>query len=221
LTPGNKPPSTDTVLLDLDGTLTDPYVGITRCIVHALEVQGLPVPVPEEQRGWIGPPLQVTFREYFARLGRGDVQLAIDSYRERFAATGMYENEVYDGIPEVLEQLAGNGSRLYLATVKPTVFAERIVEHFGLSGWLQRSYGSELDGTRIDKVELLQYMLDQEGLAAASCAMVGDRHNDMEAARYHGMRAIGALWGYGSREELVAAGAEELARTPADLVALL
>ncbi len=210
-----------TILLDLDGTLTDPYTGITRCIIHALEVQGLPVPGSEEQRGWIGPPLQITFRDYFARLGRGDADLAIESYRERFSHTGMYENAVYAGVPEMLERLAGNGRTMFLATVKPTVFAERIVEHFGLARWLQRSYGSELDGTRIDKVDLLQYMIEQEGLDPADSAMVGDRHNDMEAARYHGMRAIGVLWGYGSREELVEAGAEELATSPEELVELL
>ncbi len=212
---------TRNILLDLDGTLTDPYTGITRCIVHALEAQGLPVPAPEVQPSWIGPPLQITFRDYFERLGQGDVGLAIDSYRDRFARIGMYENRVYEGVPGVLEHLDGNGHCLYLATVKPTVFAERIVAHFGLARWLRRSYGSELDGTRIDKVDLLQYIIDQEGLDPAACVMVGDRHNDMEAARYHGMRSIGVLWGYGSREELVTAGAEELVGTPAELLTVL
>lgn len=209
------------VLLDLDGTLTDPFEGITRCIIHALEVQELPAPGLEEQRAWIGPPLQITFADYFKALGQGDVELAIESYRERFAHTGMYENAVYAGVPDMLERLAGSGCSLYLATVKPTVFAERIVAHFGLDRWLQRSYGSELDGTRIDKVDLLQYILDEERLGPADCVMVGDRHNDMEAARYHGVRAIGVLWGYGSEEELLEAGAEELVKAPADLLATL
>ena len=181
----------------------------------------MPVPGPEVQRTWIGPPLQITFSEYFQQLEKGDVSLAIDSYRERFGHTGMYENVVYDGVPEMMELLSGNGHGLYLATVKPTVFAERIVEHFGLARWLHRSLGSELDGTRIDKVDLLQYIIDQEHLDPAQCVMVGDRHNDMEAARYHGMRAIGALWGYGSEQELLEAGAEEFVKTPAELMKIL
>lgn len=209
------------VLLDLDGTLTDPFVGISRCIIHALEKLGLPVPGQGEQHAWIGPPLVETFGRYFEQLGEGDVDLAIGYYRERFTQIGMFENTVYDGIPGMLAKLSENGRRLFLATAKPGVFAERIVEHFGLSQWLQRSYGSELDGTRNDKVDLLQHIIDMEQLDPADCVMVGDRKYDMQAARYHGMRAIGVLWGYGSEAELLDAGAEVLIRMPKQLLKVL
>jgi phosphoglycolate phosphatase len=130
----------------------------------------------------------------------------------------MYENRIYEGVPAVLDGLAKGGCRLYVATVKPTVFAQRVVEHFGLDQWLSRTYGSELDGTRMDKVDLLRHLIEEERLDPGASVMVGDRHNDMEAARYHGIRAIGALWGYGSREELLEAGAEVLLRLPGELI---
>ena len=209
------------ILLDLDGTLTDPFLGISRCIVHAIESQGLPVPDEQGIRAWIGPPLLVSFNNWFEQVGEGDAELALVHYRERFGETGLFENTVYDGITGLLGQWADGGHTMYLATAKPAVYARQIVDHFKLSRFLSHSYGAELDGTRTDKVDLLQYIIEQEKLDPARCTMIGDRKHDMIGARYHGMRAIGVLWGYGSEKELLDAGAGHLAASPPDLLTLL
>jgi len=199
------------VLLDLDGTLTDPWVGIFRCIRHALVELRIPVPTEADLRSWIGPPLQHSFTRYFEALGtRADPSHALDIYRQRFATVGLFENRVYPGIPILLEQLDSAGLRLLVATSKPRPFAARIVAHFGLDRWLDAVYGSELDGRRVDKVDLLQHILDRERLEAGRCVMVGDREFDMRAGRHHGMAAVGVLWGYGSETELRTAGAQEV-----------
>lgn len=210
---------TSCILLDLDGTLTDPFPGISRCIVHAVEEQGLSPP-PERQLGdWIGPPLLESFTRYFEHLGAGDAERALSRYRARFSEKGLFENAVYEGIPQLLRGWRAKGKRLYLATSKPEVYAKRIVEHFRLDRYLSGVHGSELDGRRTDKVDLLEHVIRSEKLLPGECAMVGDRKQDVSAARYHGMRAIGVLWGYGSREELLAAGAECLAVDCPDLAA--
>lgn len=207
-----------TLLLDLDGTLTDPFPGISACIAYALEEMNLPVPGREALRAWIGPPLLDSFARHFNSLSViEDAERALSLYRERFADKGLFENEVYEGIPTVLASLKEQGQRMFLATAKPHVYARRIVEHFGLDLFLEHAYGAELDGTRADKVELIQYILDEEGLDPGSCTMVGDRKHDMIGARYHGMQAIGVLWGYGSKEELLEAGAEALIESPQQL----
>ena len=209
------------MLLDLDGTLTDPFLGISRSIVHAIEQQGLPVPETQSLESWIGPSLLQSFAKYFESVGSGDSELALKHYRERFSEKGLFENTVYDGIPELLRTLVKSGCNLYLATAKPIVYAKQIVKHFGLDQSITHSYGAELDGTRADKVDLLQYIIDQENLDPARCVMVGDRKHDMVGARYHGMRAIGVLWGYGSEAELLEAGAEHLVESPSQLLDVL
>lgn len=210
------------ILLDLDGTLTDPAEGITGCIQSALKSMGCPVPDAQCLRGWIGPPLLESFTAWFDATGtRADPELALALYRERFADTGWRENAVYPGIPEALAALRTDGARLLLATSKPRVFAQRIVNHFGLDAWLDRVYGSELDGRRADKVALLAHVIGHAGLNAKECMMIGDREHDMLAARHHGLRAVGVLWGYGSERELRAAGAECLLDEPQQLMGIL
>ena len=212
----------NTILLDLDGTLTDPFLGISRCIAHALQKLELPVPDDLSLRHWIGPPLKQSFARYFQGLTvTRDPKLAVDYYRERFTHTGVFENAVYPGIPELLAELAEAGHSLLVATAKPTVYAARIVAHFELDQWLCAVHGSEFDGTRIDKVDLLQYTIDREGLDAKLCTMIGDREHDMLAGRYHGMSAIGVLWGYGTESELHEAGAQYLVETPGELLTIL
>ncbi|MDX1460056.1 MAG: HAD hydrolase-like protein [Xanthomonadales bacterium] len=202
-------------LFDLDGTLTDPFVGISRCIVHALEQLGVPVPDRAALRSWIGPPLLGSFANWFSHLDvSAEPEWALELYRERFSTRGLYENRVYDGIPGLLNQLRGADIGMFVATAKPHAYARRILEAFGLAGYFQHCYGSELDGTRTDKVELLTYLVAQEQLDGACCAMIGDRLHDMEAARYHGMEAIGVGWGYGTREELLSAGADLVVESP-------
>ena len=210
-----------TCLLDLDGTLTDPFPGISRCIGHALTVMGVPVPEDAELRKWIGPPLKQSFNSCLESVGEGDSDKALRLYRERFSDLGLYENSVYDGIPELLEKLHKQSIRLILATAKPSVYAHRIIEHFGLDRWLDAAYGSELDGRRSNKVELLGYLLKEQQLGPDECQMVGDREHDMLAARYHGAGAIGVLWGYGTPIELLESGAETLVASPAELAEIL
>lgn len=208
------------VFLDLDGTLTDPAVGITRSIRHALAALGRPVP-PERQLTWcIGPPLQ----DSLMALLDGDTAMAARAlalYRERFAAVGIYENAVHTGIQPVLADLSAAGLRLYVATSKPHVYARQIVTRFGFDRWVSGVFGAELDGIRAHKPELLAHALAVTGGAAPNGApaavMVGDRRHDIAGARANGIRAVGVLWGYGDRAELVAAGADRIVATPAEL----
>jgi phosphoglycolate phosphatase len=208
-------------LLDLDGTLTNPFTGISRSIEHALQILGFPVPEAEALKAWIGPPLRSSFERYFNSNGGGDPDEAVRLYRERFANIGLFENIVYDGIPALLEDLHRNSIPLLVATSKPTVYAQRIIRHFELEHWIEAVHGSELDGHNSDKSDLLGHILEQWSLNPSDCVMVGDREFDMRAARQHKIAAIGVLWGYGSPLELLEAGAETLVSTPAELNRLL
>ncbi len=204
------------VFFDLDGTLTDPAEGITGSIRYALEKLGLPAPEPRELHWCIGPSL----RQSFTTLLNGDAaraEQAIILYRERFSETGLYENEVYPGVPEMLTILRGEGFALYVATSKPQTYAERIIQHFELSPFFRRVFGPGLDVRHMGKEDLLRQALSEEHLDAADCWMVGDRVFDIEGARACGLRNIGVLYGYGSRSELVQAGAEILVEHPEDI----
>ncbi len=205
------------LLFDLDGTLTDPREGITRCIAHALERMGREAPPLEALTFAIGPPLRASLATLLGTGDRGEVERALGHYRERFADVGLYENAPYAHVAATLERLRGSGRRLYVATSKPQVYAERIVRHFAIDAHFEAVHGCELDGTRENKVDLLDHLFRTHRLVPGEAAMIGDRGVDMGAARHHGAFAIGALWGYGSREELLAAGADRLAREPAEL----
>jgi phosphoglycolate phosphatase len=211
--------SLDALLLDLDGTLTDPRPGILRCIRHALERMQRPCPGDEALVAYIGPPLRATFAALLATSETALVERAMTLYRERFAERGLFENEVYSGIPAMLAELGRAPRRLFVATAKPAVFAARIVRHFGLAGHFAGVYGPELDGRRDDKAELIAHLLAREGLKAERVMMVGDRANDVSAARANGVRTTGVLWGYGSRAELLAAGADAVCAAPERLPA--
>jgi phosphoglycolate phosphatase len=208
------------VLLDLDGTLTDPREGILSCIRHALNLLDEPCPPDGELERYIGPPLQESFA---ALLGADSpkVATAVALYRQRFSSVGMFENRLYPGIPEALRGLKALGGTVFVATSKPTIFAERIVHHFGLARDVDSVFGSELDGTRSDKTELIAHILARRSLARDATCMVGDREHDIRGAKGNGISAIGALWGYGSRKELLDAGAEALCETPGELCDIL
>lgn len=209
------------VLFDLDGTLTDPREGIVACFKHALAGAGCACPPDAELERFIGPPLHETLG---LLVGTDDLvrfDLALSLFRDRFSAVGMFENAVYPEIPSALASLRTLGAMLYVATSKPQIYAERIIEHFGLGRYFQAVYGSELVGTRSGKADLIGYVLESESLVARDTFMVGDRAPDVFGARVHGVRAIGALWGYGTREELVEAGASVLVDRPAMLAAVL
>jgi phosphoglycolate phosphatase len=203
----------DAIYFDLDGTLTDPKPGITRSIQYALQKLDHPtMPTGDELTWCIGPPLRASFVRLLGAETSAD--LAVSYYRERFSDIGLFENGVYDGIGEVLTTLCASGHRLFVATSKPHVFAERIIDHFGLRDHFERVFGSELDGTRVDKSHLLEYALKQASVDPAKTLMIGDRSHDMVGAKNNGMKGIGVLYGYGSRDELLQAGAHHVCATP-------
>lgn len=205
----------NTVFFDLDGTLTDPKIGITASIQYALEKLNLPVPTQDELTWCIGPPLRASFVALLG--GEEHADRAVALYRERFGDTGLFENELYAGIEEALTAVAASGRKLFVATSKPHVFADRIIDHFGLRKYFGRVFGSELDGTRVDKSELLRYALEETATDPASTVMIGDRKHDMIGAANNGMSAIGVLYGYGSRDELTKAGAAHLCKSPGEI----
>jgi len=207
------------IFFDLDGTLTDPKLGITRSIQYALEKLDHDVPANDQLAWCIGPPLLNSFEKML-----GDHQLAIaalDLYREKFAETGLYENHVYPGIANTLAILVDSGHQLFIATSKPTIYAERIVEHFAINEYFGRVFGSGLDGSYSDKAELLDYALKETRVVPNEAIMVGDRSHDMIGARRNEMMAVGVLYGYGSKDELVKAGAHHLSPTPPELLGIV
>ena len=204
-----------TIFFDLDGTLTDPKPGITRSIRYALQKLDHPVMPTEDELTWcIGPPLRSSFVKL---LGEDSADRAVSLYRERFSDIGLYENRVYDGIGEILTTLGQSGHRLFVATSKAHVFADRIIDHFGLRPHFSRVFGAELDGTRADKSHLLAYALKETATEPADAVMIGDRSHDMIGAGNNGIKGIGVLYGYGNRDELIGAGARHLCATPADI----
>jgi phosphoglycolate phosphatase len=204
-------------LFDLDGTLTNPKAGITRSIQYALERLGRPVPEADELTWMIGPPLIASFTKLLG--SSDDAQEALRLYRERFGETGLFENEVYAGIPALLQNLQEKGVRLFVATSKPHVFARRILDHFDLSHFFIEIYGSELDNRNADKRDLIRHILDQEKFDPARAVMIGDREHDVIGARANDIATIGVTWGYGSRRELLDAGAACLVDEPRELEA--
>jgi phosphoglycolate phosphatase len=205
------------LLFDLDGTLTDPYEGITRCISHALLALGRPVP-PQMNLQWcIGPPLKNSFAKLLASNDDKLAEKALAIYRERFGSVGLYENELYEDIPETLSVLREMGHILYVATSKPTVYATQIIEHFDLQQYFKAIHGSELDGTRNEKTDLISHILQNEEIASSSTLMVGDREYDMIGAKANGVCGLGVLWGYGTQDELEASGADACVSHPKEL----
>ncbi len=202
---------------DLDGTLTEPEEGITKCFIYALEKLKAPIPTQEELRNLIGPPIQ----DSFLVLMNGNAELAAQGlalYRERFSKIGLFENYVYPDIPKLLGDLKMLGKNLYVATSKPHVYAIQILEHFKLAPYFVKIYGSELNGVRANKKELLAYLLESESLEAQNCVMIGDRNFDVLGAKANNIPSIGILWGHGSREEHTKAGANYIVNTPGEIL---
>lgn len=206
------------LFFDLDGTLTDPREGIVACLRHALDHVGVDVPADDELSRFIGPPLQDSLMQLLGPERAHLVPETLALYRGRFRTAGMFENQVYAGVPEGLDALAAAGWRLWVVTSKPRVFALPILEHFGLARHFVAVHGSELSGERSEKGDLIAYVLRTEGVHAGQAAMIGDRSHDVVAARANDVRAFGVLWGYGTRTELVDAGAERLYESFLELV---
>jgi len=207
----------ENILFDLDGTLTDPRVGITRCIQYALEKLGRPVPPADDLLWCIGPPLRESLHKLLSP-NTDQAETALSFYRERFNAVGKFENKVYPGIVEILDGLNAQGVRLFVATSKPVVFALDIIRHFSLLPFFTRIYGSELDGDLTDKGALIAHILRNETLAAKKTLMVGDRSFDIRGAKKHGIRSLGVTYGYGTRKELIEAGADYIADSPREIL---
>jgi phosphoglycolate phosphatase len=205
------------ILFDLDGTLTDPRAGIAACARHALERIGRPDIDDGRIEGLIGAPLGDALSELLGSDDPGLLQAAVTAFRERYRARGLFENTVYAGIPQALEALAARGARLLVATSKPASVARRILDHFELAAHFEAVHGCDPDNVHADKGDVIAEALAHSGLSATDTIMVGDRHYDIQGAARHGVVAAGVLWGFGSREELIAAGARRLLEAPDEL----
>ncbi|WP_374668415.1 HAD-IA family hydrolase [Acinetobacter sp.] len=210
------------ILIDLDGTLTDPKVGITASARYGLEKVGHPISDSVNIDWIIGPPLKASLAKILnVALDDDLAEQALLGYRERFSVTGLFENQVYLHVPETLAALTQAGFKLFVATAKPTVYAKQILAHFQLAQYFSKIYGSELSGERTNKGELIAYLLEQEQLNAAECLMVGDREYDILGARRNGIESIAVAYGYGTAEELAHAQPKAQVQSFADLVQLI
>lgn len=209
------------ILFDLDGTLTDPALGITNCVMYALKHFNIEVKERSELFKFIGPPLVASFKEYYG-FSEDDAQKALSLYRERFSDTGLFENEIYDGIEELLDALTKNGARLFVATSKPDVYAEKILEHFNIKRYFAYICGNTLNEDRPKKEQVIAHLkfLYPE-LNKANTVMVGDRCYDVEGAHSEGFKCIGVEFGYGAQNELINAGADFIVKTVSELKELL
>ena len=196
----------DWLLFDLDGTLTDPFEGITRSVEYALNAFGIEVEDRRVLAPFIGPPLVESLTERYG-FPMEDAVAAVAKYREYFAVKGLYENELFEGIPELLSDCRKAGYKISMATSKPTHYARIIAEHFDIARYFDAIHGSSLDGTRITKSSVVAEAVAEEHLDPSRALMIGDRRHDVEGAGEHGIRTVGVLYGYGSREEHEAAGA--------------
>jgi len=202
-----------TILFDLDGTLTDPAEGITNSVAYALEKFGIASPGKAALLKFIGPPLWDSF-EMFAGLSQADANRAVAYYREYYGEKGMFENILYPGIPELLQKLKAAGKTLLVATSKLDIAAEGVLKYFNLDGYFSFVGGSNLDGSRSKKSDVIAYALKEGGISDRTTAiMVGDREHDIIGARAQGLDSLGVLYGYGDLEELEAAGADYIVST--------
>ena len=209
------------VLFDLDGTLTDPCIGITDSVAYALGKFGIAVDDPHRTlTPFIGPPLLESFEKFYG-FTPDEARRAFGYYREYFSPKGIFENTVYPGVPEMLEALRAAGKRLCVATSKPEAYARRILEHFSLETCFDAVCGATMDETRVRKADIIAYALRTMGVPPDSAVMVGDRLHDAEGAHACGLPVVGAAYGYGSREELTEAGVDAMADTPSDILRIL
>lgn len=210
----------DTVLFDLDGTLTDPFEGITNSIVYALKKFGIEVADKRTLIDFIGPPLLESFSSRYG-FAEDMAQKAVEYYREYFSQKGIFENRVYSGVEDMLKALKFRGVRILLATSKPQPFAERILAHFKLSEYFDFVAGASFGKERSQKADVIAYAIESGKVNVESAVMVGDRKHDVLGAKANGLKSIGVLYGYGSRDELLKSGADFLANEPADILKLI
>lgn len=210
-------------LFDLDGTLTDPREGITKSVQYALSKKGINEPDLKKLEDFIGPPLRESFAKKYG-MSEEEAKEAVAFYRERFAPIGVLENRIYEGIPELLSELSKQGVKIAIASSKPTVFVNKILEHFDIAKYFDVVVGSELDGKRDAKEAVVEEALRQLGILELPqdkkkkyCAMIGDRKFDMQGAKAHGLTGVGVRFGFAAEGELEAEGADYIAETVEEL----
>ncbi|HEM3064761.1 TPA: HAD family hydrolase [Streptococcus suis] len=209
-----------TILFDLDGTLTDSGQGILNSVAYALEKMGIEEPDTANLNRFIGPPLYESFSRFY-QLNPEDTQSAVDAFRVYFKEKGMFENQLYPGIIPLLEELRTAGKTLVIATSKPEIFAKQILEHFGIAHYFDVITGASLDSSRISKADVIGYAINQLEAFPKHAVMIGDREHDIEGARMHQLPAIGVLYGYGNKQEFEKAGATMIVETVQDLKRVL
>ena len=205
------------LLFDLDGTLTNPQEGITKCVQHALRAFGIEEPDLEKLIPFIGPPLIQSFMEFYS-MSEENARKAVAVYRERFSTVGLFENFPYPGIADMLAELKAQGKILAVASSKPTIYVRRILEKFELAPYFDVIEGSNLDGTRVDKKEVIAEVLSQlDNPSADDLLMIGDRKFDVIGAREMGFGCVGVRFGFAAPDELEQSGAVYIADTVRDL----
>jgi len=211
----------DIILFDLDGTISDPKTGITKSIQYALESLGIKVENPNDLIKFIGPPIRPAFKEFYGFDDFG-AEKAVEKFRERFLVKGLFENVMYDGIDIMLQKLIDAGKTLIIATSKPTIQAKTVLSYFNLDKYFTYVSGSEMNGDRSNKSEVIQYALEQNSIGDVSrCIMVGDRKHDIIGAKTIGMKSVGVLYGYGGYDELSEANADYIVKDVNELSDLL
>jgi phosphoglycolate phosphatase len=219
--PTSIPLAEAAILLDLDGTLADSRPGIVACFRHTLAELGHDPATSGDLTWAVGPPIAVSIRQLLAQYGDDRLDLGLATYRARYSAVAIFDCALYPDVVPMLDALRAAGHTMCLATSKRRDFAERVIEHLGLGGYLRTVYGAEPGGGLDDKRDLLAHILAREGFAAADTIMLGDRLHDMHAAKANALRAIGAAWGYGGTAELLQAGADAVAQAPLDVPGLV
>lgn len=209
------------ILFDLDGTLTDSQEGILNSVEYMLDFYGIHVEDRESLRPWLGPPLKDSLMKYYG-FSREKALEGVDKYREYFDRQGIFENQVYEGVEELLKELKAKGCLLFVATSKPEPAARRVLEHFRLDSYFTYIGGATLSDSRVAKGDVIRYVLEANGITELNqVLMVGDREHDMIGAKENRLTAAGVLYGYGSREELLDAGADYIAKTPGEIAEFL
>ena len=206
------------ILFDLDGTLTDPGIGITNSVMYALKKFGIEITDRTSLYNFIGPPLMYSFQTFHG-FSEEDSTQAVKYYREYFSVHGLYENEVYPGIPELLHELKQRGYHLVLATSKPEEYALEILRHFGLYDYFDFVAGATFDTTRVKKADVIAYALKETGITdLENTIMIGDRSHDIIGAKTFNLDSIGVLYGYGSEDEFKEAGATYIVNKPCEII---
>lgn len=209
------------MLFDLDGTLTDPGIGITNSVMYALKKFGIEVDDRVSLYKFIGPPLLESFQKFYG-FSKEDSELGLKYYREYFKPKGLYENKVYEGIESLLQELKKRGKKLLVATSKPEEFAIEILKHFHLYDYFDFVAGASMDEKRVKKADVIAYALESyEIIDKSSVIMVGDREHDVLGAKENGLKSIGVLYGYGDYEELSGAGADFIVENPEDILKIV